>query len=327
MRPRFGWIIVAVLVAGRAQARDDAAKDAQANALWAEGRSLMAAGETAKACTKFEASLAIVPKLGTRLNLANCYEVLGRAASAWSTFRAGMEQARAAGDRREEYARARAAALEPRVSRLIVEDGTGGIRDLEVTRNGDVVPAAILGQLVPVDPGEQTVTAAAPGHKPWQTRATVGTEARTVTVRIPPLEKLPGAAVALPPPATTRVAAGDPGRTRRLIAYGVGGAGVASMIVGTIVVLSAKSDWDASRSDCDEQNRCGDVGFEQASNARSKATVSTVLYGVGIAAVATGVVLWLTAPSAEAGGAEHARWQLAPTLAPTGAGLSVTRGF
>ena len=321
-----GMVLVAVvLVGGRAQARDDAARDAEANALWAEGRRLLTAGETAQACTKFETSLALVSKLGTRLNLANCYEMLGRVASAWSTFHAAMEQARAAGDRREEFARERAAALEPRVSRLVIEGPAGGIRDLQVTRNGDVVPGAVLGQPVPTDPGEHKVVATAPRHRTWETRVTVRADGQTVTVRIPPLEELPGAAP--PPPPVGRQAVSDPGRTRRLIAYGVGGTGVASLIVGTVLVFSAKSDWDASRSDCDGQNRCGDVGFDQASSARSKATISTVLFGVGAAAVTAGVILWLTAPSQEAGASEQARWQLAPALGPTSAGLTVTRGF
>lgn len=318
-------VVVAMMLEGRAHA-DDAARDAEANALWAEGRRLLTAGQTAKACTKFETSLALVPKLGTRLNLANCYEMLGRVASAWSTFHAAMEQARSAGDSRQEFARERAAALEPRVSRLVIEGPSGGIEDLQVARNGDVVPGAVLGQPVPTDPGEHKVVATAPRHRSWETRVTVRADGQTVIVRIPPLEELPGAAPLTPPLGPAPV--GDPGRTRRLIAYGVGGAGVASLIAGTVLVFSAKSDWNASRSDCDDQNRCGDVGFDQVSSARSKATISTVLFGFGAAAVVAGAVLWLTAPSSqEAGAAEQARWKLEPALGPTGAALTVTRGF
>src|SRR5262249_37857478 len=89
------WMTLFVVVfalEGRVRARDDASRDAEANALWAEGRRLMAAGETVQACAKFETSLAIIPKLGTRLNLANCYEALGRIASAWSAFQVATEQ-------------------------------------------------------------------------------------------------------------------------------------------------------------------------------------------------------------------------------------------
>ena len=51
-----------------------------------EGRKLATDGKFAEACPKFEQSLAIDSGLGTKFNLADCWEHLGRLASAKSMF-------------------------------------------------------------------------------------------------------------------------------------------------------------------------------------------------------------------------------------------------
>ena len=53
--------------------------------------------------------------------------------------------------------------------------------------------------------------------------------------------------------------------------------------------------------------------------------MSTVLVGVGLAAVATGVVLYVTAPK-HGGAAEHAL-RVVPTAGPGGFGLTAAGSF
>ena len=73
---------------GAGAVRADAASDKAASvALFNEGRRLVGLGKLAEACPKFEASFSLVPGIGTQLNLADCYQQLGRTASAWATFR------------------------------------------------------------------------------------------------------------------------------------------------------------------------------------------------------------------------------------------------
>src|SRR5262245_29076470 len=92
---------------------------AAAEAAFDEGKRLAAKRLYEEACAKFEESQRLAPASGTLLNLADCYERLGRTASAWATFRAAAAEARARGKAaRDEEARARAAALEPRLSKL-----------------------------------------------------------------------------------------------------------------------------------------------------------------------------------------------------------------
>ncbi|HEY3669100.1 MAG TPA: hypothetical protein VGL19_24045, partial [Polyangiaceae bacterium] len=68
-------------------AEGSAADKAVAEALFNEGVALVAAGSFEMGCSKFEGSQALDPTLGTELRLADCYERLGKTASAWALFK------------------------------------------------------------------------------------------------------------------------------------------------------------------------------------------------------------------------------------------------
>src|SRR5436305_1863991 len=68
-----------------------------AQALFEEGRRLMAAGKYAEACPKLAASQKLDPGAGTLLNLASCYEKAGQNASSWATFKEAAAAARQSG--------------------------------------------------------------------------------------------------------------------------------------------------------------------------------------------------------------------------------------
>jgi len=58
---------------------------AAAQALFERGRALMAQRRVAQACPLFEESQRLDAGIGTQYNLANCYEAMGRFASAYTT--------------------------------------------------------------------------------------------------------------------------------------------------------------------------------------------------------------------------------------------------
>ena len=96
--------------------------------------------------------------------------------------------------------------------------------------------------------------------------------------------------VAPPPPPSS-------GGSQRTIGIIVGAAGLVSIGVGSYFGLAAISKNDDSMTTCNG-NLCGPEGFTQREDAVSLATLSTIFFAVGAAAVATGSVLWLTAPTA-----------------------------
>ena len=115
---------------------------------------------------KFEASLRYDPVLGTRLNLATCYEHVGKLASAWGLYRESIELAKKVGDlKRAEYAQKQAAALEPRLPKLAISAPANAPVGFTVQRDDTAIDAGGLGVALYVDPGTHKITAVAPGYE------------------------------------------------------------------------------------------------------------------------------------------------------------------
>lgn len=317
VRPWRALGICLLLCVGHGTARAQTAADkAAADALFNEGKKLITQGDAAAACEKFEASLARVTQLGTRIALASCYEKLGRTASAWGAFRAAAAAASKANDRRRQFCEQHARALEATLSMIVIKiDATSHIDGLEIQRDGSPVVPAELGTSVPVDPGEHTVAASAPGRVAWSTTVTIPAGSGTVEVHVPALGQIP---------APER----DPRPRRRAIAYYVGGGGAAAIAGSLILGAVARSRWNEAQSHCHDR-LCDQTGVGLARAAQSVGNVSTAAFVVGTSAVVAGTILWLTAPSG--------RTESAPARDPTAlhvvpiiaaqVGLTVLGGF
>jgi hypothetical protein len=278
----------------------DAAADVSAEALFDEGRRLMAQGQFADACAKFEGSERLDPGAGTMLNLADCYEKLGRTASAWAAFREAGSIAHNAGSAdRAQIAADRAKALEARLSTLTIVPWQGQVVD--VKRDGVSVDPAMFNTPIPVDPGSHVIVASSPGKRQWSTTVDVVGDAAKVSVAVPILPE--DAAIAAAPAAATPSSApqadkGDTGSTQRTLAIVAGGVGIVGIGVGTIFGLKASSTWSDAKSHCTPYPHCGPEGAKLSDDASSQATVSTVGFVVGAVGLVGGAVLWFTAPKA-----------------------------
>ena len=277
-----------------------------AEALFGDGRKLMAAGNFRQACPKFEASLRLDPGVGTMLNLADCYEKNQQTASAWAQFREASSAARAAGSKeREDLARQRAAALEPKLSRLTITVGTQTVR---VTRDGAPVDPAALGSAMPIDPGRHVIEATAPGKQKASKTVDVPAGSARVSVEIPILAddtsaratsggSNAGAAGGNATGSTPGDASVTGSSSQRTIAIAVGAVGIVGIGAGTYFGLKASSDWNGAKTQCLHfPAGCSDSGIEQGDNAKSSATLATVGFAVGVVGLAGAVVLWVTAP-------------------------------
>ena len=151
---------------------------ATAEALFSEGRRLYADGNYAAACTKFEESNKADPAIGTQLNLAMCWEKLGKTASAWAMY---MQVANASSgrDARTQLAQSHAAALLPTLSKLAITAPAG----TSIRVDGAPWSAALTGIATPVDPGRHTIEASAP-NKTFRRVVVVPANAATITVAV-----------------------------------------------------------------------------------------------------------------------------------------------
>jgi hypothetical protein len=182
------------------------ADPAAAESLFYEARTLMSRGQYTEACPKLEESLKLDDGIGTRFNLADCHEHVGKVASAWAGFLDVAGKAKLAGQAdREKIARKRAAALESRLPKLVVDVEGSKDTSLEVRRDDVVLGSAAWGAAIPVDPGTHKVTATAPGKQAWESTVQVS-EGKTTKVSVP-RELAPAvvAATAAPVSGTTGV--------------------------------------------------------------------------------------------------------------------------
>jgi hypothetical protein len=103
------------------------------------------------------------------------------------------------------------------------------------------------------------------------------------------------------------------GSSQRTWAWVVGGVGVASLGVGTLFGALAASNWSKAEDSCnDPPFECTRAGL--GDDASSQATIATVGFVVGAAALATSVVLFVTAddgpePAGLAIGPGHVSWR------------------
>lgn len=178
----------------QALAQTSAEKAASAQALFDEGLRLMSAGQPDAACPKFAASQKLDPGMGTKFRLAECYEKVGKTASAWALFIEISDEARSAKRLdREKIARKRADDLAPKLARMtvLVAPDSASLAGLEVRRDGMVLEKAVWDVPTPIDPGEHFLTATAPGKTTWESKPVVAQAAKIVEVTIPRLEDMP----------------------------------------------------------------------------------------------------------------------------------------
>lgn len=318
---RFQLAILGVAIAlGVPQvARADNANSAAAQALFDQARKLMAQGQYRAACPKLEESQRLDPGSGTLINLADCYDHEGKTATSWSTFlEAAAASHRVGNSAREQAARARAAQLEPKLSKLVIDVAAGSrVPGLTVTRDGEKIDSPMWGTPVPIDPGTHKIVAKAPGHASWRYLVAVQSGPTTQTVHIPLLAPAAaGPPGALPQASPAGAGASDRGQQKpgssfgpeRALALVAGGVGIAGVAVGTVFGLRSKSKHDEAAQHCDGSLCRDQAGVDLKSEARSAGNVSTVAFIVGGVGLAGAAVLWLTAGS----GSAHTQVGLGP---------------
>ncbi len=312
-----------------------AAEKAAAEALFDDGLRLMKAGSFAEACPKLESSEQIDPAVGTLLYLAECYEKIGRTASAWATFREAASLAQTYGQTdRAKKAQDRAARLEGDLAYLTIDvaSETRQLPGLTLKRGAISVAPQLSGVAVPVDPGEITIEASAPGRASFFTKVTLAARGR-MQVSIPPLAELPGTSqaaapaseaatapapsAAAPPPSAAPPSEPAPSKAAfPIVPVVLGGVGLVGIGVGSYFGLRAISSAGDARDLCPGGVCREQRGETKMDDARDFARVSNLTFGLGAGFLAAGAVVYLLMPSAET------TVGLVPIVTPSSAGLS-----
>jgi hypothetical protein len=284
MKASLSLLLCCSLLAFASPVAAEGVHSARADALFRQGQALLEAGNLNAACVKFEASEAADNGIATLLRLGECYERVGRTASAWHAFQEAEAVAHAKKDvEREQVAALRVAALEPQLSRVVlVVPSTSRVPGLTVRLGVNTIPAASWGAIIPVDAGVQHVTASAKGHQSWQVDLTVSRgDAKEYRVNVPTLT----------PESRARVS-NNRRKTFQTAGIVTGGVGVAGIGAGAVFSALARS--------ADDANTCARGVIQctpSASNRTAYSNAATVSVALGGAMLATGITLFVLAPA------------------------------
>ena len=116
------------------------------------------------------------------------------------------------------------------------------------------------------------------------------------------------------------------GSTQRTVAWVLGGAGLASIGVGTIFAVQATSTRDTLNGLC-PGSACAASAREELDALRTQGTLANVFILGGIASLAGGAITYFTAPSPQHAERSTSSLQITPSVAPGGGVLWATGRF
>jgi hypothetical protein len=337
--PRFATLGASLLAASVTLVAPLAHADdpASAQALFTEAKTLMTAGKYADACPKLEESQRLATATGTKFNLADCYEHTGRTASAWAGFLSVASSAKNASQgAREKAARDRAAALEPKLSRLaVVVPAPSRAAGLAVTRDGESVGDAEWGESMPIDPGEHTVEAKAPGKHTWKAIVEVQGVGSVAKVIVPALDDEPVAPpIATPTATATPISTATPtsdttasSGSSKIPGWIFLGAGAAAIAGGAVTWALRGSTESKLESECGAGGKsCPAGATNDIANGKTYDALGVGLFALGGACVLAGAS-WLLLAGHSSEHASIGRAAIVPAIGPHSGGVHFEASF
>ena len=300
----------------------------RAESLFTEGRAALDAGKYDVACAKFQASLEIVTRASTLVNLAQCEERVGKLAAALRHWKEGSALLDAQDERRKP-AEQRMAELDKRVPRVTVKLPADAPAAARVILDGvELGPDALTGPIA-VDPGEHALSLVVAGKEGERARVPIAEgEHKDVALSLGSAPKPAGPALKAAPsegPAGPKPPADAPpdggGSTQRTLGLVAGGLGIAGLVAAGVtggMLLSRDGSIDEGCPD----KRCTQEAYDMIDGSKTLIAVNYVAWGVGIAGVAAGAVLLLTS-----GSGDPPKTAVAPVILPGGGGLAMRRAF
>jgi hypothetical protein len=303
------FAFAALLIDGDASAEATNPQVSRAIVLFELGHTELEAERYAEALPKFMDSERLDPGAGTMLNIAYCFEKLGKTATAWADYREAAVLAHEEGKLDwEQDALERAETLEKSLPRVVVQvDEPKDDAWPEVLLDDTPLPRSLWGEPTPVDPGHHEVLAKAAARRPWTKAFEVDAEGVPMVVVVPVLEPVDvvetvskGAGTVGDTAGTARRERAGAWTSRRTAAIVVGGAGIAALGVGVGLGLLARSTYVSASTDC-MAGSCGPAGAQTQSRAFTERDAAGVTVAVGGAAVLGAALLWFAQGSPPGG--------------------------
>ncbi len=319
---------------GSLHAQTTARDPVGAEALFNEAKREWQAGQWQSACEKFEKSIELDPSASTRSKIAQCREREGKLASAWYEYQLALKllQELSLGEKRRKELEAsikeKVKELEPRIPklRITIEPDPRQLKELQLVRDGAAIAVSVVGEALPVDPGEHEVVARAAGYQEQRVHVAVA-EGKTVDAPITLVSELSGPVIAGPPGGTTPGAAlpvpsqptrndqqpasygnaqesapRDAGNSsgaswdQKHTAFLLGGAGVVTLgVAGYFGIRTLEFVGQMNDHKKRDGNYDSGVSGPRDQAVRSQNT-ALVLAGAGAALTGLGIVLYVTAP-------------------------------
>ncbi len=317
-----------LLVVTHASGQPDARID-RARGLFEQGAAHAAEDRWEQALRAFQASSALLAHAGTTYNIGYCERGLGHYTRARAQFASALAEHQARGEElsaaQQEAAAAYHREADAAIARLTVtlEPGDSKLRvdARPLQREGDHQVAGVAAYGAPASVSSVFVLHVDPGQRVFELTDGVHSEERVITVK-----RGEQRAIALTVTASDAFVPIDPALVRREDlrmtrlgwAIGLGGAGLAFGVAGGVLAGVAAGTWSDAQAACPQLTRCDDDrGFELSNRARFEARLGTTAWVTAGAALAGGVVLWLSVPDSLA----SAEPDVAIRVAPAGFGV------
>ena len=303
-----------------AQSAPSAEDMASARSLGTEGVRLAELGDCAGAVPKLEAAEKLFHAPTTLERLGECQIKIGRLISGTESLNRVVREplppnAPAAFVAARQRAQEALAPALPRIGKLRIHVDGAPVDKVTVTVDGVGVPSVLFDSDRPTDPGDHEVKAVATGYK--TATATVSLKdgaSAPVALKLDPDPNAvvvplaggtasvgsatPAGSTAPPPAAASSTGSSGLGKGLAIGSFAIGGVGVVLGATFGVLALSTKSKLDgecgASKTGCPASAQ------SDISSLSTRATVSTVGWGLGIAGVAAGIIFLVTSHGSEA---------------------------
>jgi hypothetical protein len=319
-------LIVSVLLGNALPAfAQDAKELTRLRSVFQQGLELEQAGNWSAAVQRFRevGQVRMTPQV--RFHIALCEEKLGRLVAALGGYELALGDADTVNPDFRLEVETNVKRLRERIPKLVIQRGAGAEAAV-IELDGVAVGESSVGVDVPQDPGPHAVTARAPNYQPFESTVTLAEgERKTVEIVLQPaprdvMTQPGGGAGSLEKTSMSKL---------RLTSFIVGGVGAASLLTSGVLFalkLSTQSRLDAN---CPTRRECPPGDKDDGDRLKTYHYSSMVTFGVGLAAVGTGVTLFVVdlQKQKKASQEQQTGLRVLPLLAPGLAGAEASVRF